>query len=386
MKVQFERWSRNAMSHVIGVLFPAPAAKPETVRAVLQQSPHPKILLIRPHQGLGDLLLASPMFRALKTAFPNAELHFLADNYNYIAVERNPHLARLWLWKKKEMQRLGALLSFIRALRRERFDLAIIVSSHIPSFTSFLLARASGAHYVLGYSTLPFYDGAIWSRYLAHVELPLGPSDAHETTKFLNLVRPLGADATGEPEFALSDAAKAWAKEAWNAQPSANGKRRVGLFLAGNPDRPERLWAPARWAELAKRLRARGDVELMAIVPPPKFLSGSRTPEPGFYEAVAAHLTFTLPRFSERNLERLAAFLKGFDLFIIPDGGLFHSAVACGVRTLGLFFETKPTGWMPMVPWVSVVRPDDGQAASLAVDDVVRRAEQLLAHPVPAVK
>src|SRR3982074_504216 len=111
-KISLERSGRNALARTWGLLSRVRKRTPESVRIALQKGEIRKILFIRPHQGLGDLLLASPIFRALKKTYPSVEIHFLADTYNPIAIRDNPHLSRLWVWDKKAMQHPWRFISF----------------------------------------------------------------------------------------------------------------------------------------------------------------------------------------------------------------------------------------------------------------------------------
>ncbi len=150
-------------------------------------------------------------------------------------------------------------------------------------------------------------------------------------------------------------------------------RKKIGLFFGGNPDRPERLWPPSYWGDLAVKLQANSDAQLVAIVPPKDFLSGSRALERGVYGQVSSRLDPAPPVFSDSDLFHVAAFLKGLDLFVCVDGGLFHIAVGTGVRTLGLFFKTDPDRWKPPVEWAVVLRPEDDLPTSLSVDEVYQK-------------
>lgn len=379
MKVSLERQGRNALARLIGLLFPAKKISPQELRREFEQGRIRKILFVRPHQGLGDLLLATPVFRALQNSSPSPELHFLADSYNEVAIRDNPRLNRLWIWDKKAMKRLGPVLALLKNLRREAYDVAIPLSSHIPSFTSFLLARASGARYVCAFDTTPFYDGANWSRQLAHIELQNAPETAPEWVKFMEFARALGcAEGDFTPEFTSRADDIAAAQAAWRALSAPDGKLKIGLFLAGNPDRPERLWPARYWRDLIRRLQAMPEVWPVAIVPPPGLRSGSFVPEPGIYDEITPQLPRPLPSFAGPTLSRVAAFLRSLDLFVCVDGGLFHVAVASHVPTLGLFFVTIPERWAPPVPWVQVLRPSDDLPASLPPDRVVEKITAML--------
>lgn len=379
-----ERWGRNALAPLLEKIFPVHKTSPEVLRRALETGEIKKILLIRPHQGLGDLLLASPIFRALKKSYPGAELHFLGDTYNSIAVRDNPHLTRLWSWDKKAMRSPRRSLSFLKQIRAEHFDLAIVVSSRVPSFTSFLLGRLSGARFLWAYDTQTFYGGANWSHYLADVVIPSPPETDPEWIKFMDLIRPLGVEGDYAPEFGIPETPAAWARERWRRYPSPSGRWKVGVFLGGNPDRQERLWPAQRWTELVKELERQPDIFLIAIVPPDSLRSGSGAAELGVYEEVSDRLGKKLPTFADQDLTRVAAFLQGLDVFVVVDGGLFHMAVASGVRTLGLFFMTDPARWMPPVSWAAVLRPSDDRPLSLSAEDVSRKVNDMLKLRQPA--
>ncbi len=369
--VSVERWGRNALARVMGTIAPLKPLTPEQLRLEWSQGQLKKILLIRPHQGLGDLLLASPIFKALKDSPQKPAVHFLADTYNYIAVDRLPSLDKIWTWDKKAMQNPATAWSFFGALRRERYDLAIIVSSHIPSFTSFLIAWFSGARRVIAFDTFPHYNGANWSRWLAHLALPNLPVDTPEYQKYAALIRPLGLEIVARPEFCLSAEAERWAASEWKKYSFPAGRPVVALFLAGNPDRPERLWPLESWVALAKALQAQ-QMTLVAIVPPPQFRSGSGAIETGVYEKFSKQLGARLPAFAARELVQVIAFLKHTSLFVCPDGGIFHTAVSAGVPTLGLLFAMDPRCWTIPVSWMSWCAPSDRKAESLTPDVVLK--------------
>jgi heptosyltransferase-3 len=380
-----ENVGRNILAHVLGKALGVHPVSDAALKAEWDQGKIKKILLVRPHQGLGDLILATPMFRALKTARPDLQLHFMADTYNPIAVQRNPHLDKIWAWNKKAMYNPTGGLSFLREVRAERYDLAIIISSHTPSFNSSLLSRFSGARHVLAYDTRRHYQGANWSRTLADVEVPEPPEGTPEWVTFMNLVRPLGIDGSYEPEFYLSPEDKAWGRERWKEFAPKSGPVKVGLYLGGNPDRPERLWSAENFATLARQLMER-NISVIAIVPPPGMISGSRREEPGIYEDFSRILGQKLPVFSDPSLTNVAAFLLNLDLFVCPDGGLMHIAIASHVRTLGLCFETDPDRWVAPVSWAIGLRAPDARNSGLTpatVRDTILNALQATTRSAP---
>jgi heptosyltransferase III len=89
-----------------------------------------KVLVVK-RDKVGDLLLATPLFAAIKASIPHAELHVLANDYNAWVVARNSHIDKLWIYPR--LRHGGALRPWAwwptwrmqRALRAQAFDLAI---------------------------------------------------------------------------------------------------------------------------------------------------------------------------------------------------------------------------------------------------------------------
>jgi ADP-heptose:LPS heptosyltransferase len=95
----------------------------------------PKFLIIR-LSSIGDIILTSPVVRAIKRRFPNAEVHFLTKKQNASIVAHNPNVSRLHLFSKHKMRPL------VRTLRYEHYD--YIVDLHRNIRTWWLKRRLQG--------------------------------------------------------------------------------------------------------------------------------------------------------------------------------------------------------------------------------------------------
>jgi heptosyltransferase-2 len=78
----------------------------------------PKFLIIR-FSSIGDIVLTSPVVRAIKKRFPNSEVHFLTKKQNAPIVAHNPYINRLMLLRKRRLH------SLIKLLRYERYNYVI---------------------------------------------------------------------------------------------------------------------------------------------------------------------------------------------------------------------------------------------------------------------
>lgn len=379
MASAFEAWGRNIIASTVDQLTPSRRITADELGKAFREKRIRRVLFLRAHQGLGDLLLATPTFRALKQADPSIEIDFVAAEYNHLVVDNNPYLSNIWILEKHAMGSPRRLLRFLGNLRRRRYDLAIPLTSNAPSFTSYLLARLSGARSVVGVDTRAFYSEADWSRPLTHLELKTPDPATPEIQKFLEHIRFLGVQPKSlMTDFVVPPSLVTWAAQEWERYEVPVSHARVGIFLGGNPDRPDRLWPSDRWTALMERLRCETDVTVIAITPPDQLRSGSGALEEGIYKLVAPGLGGPVQTFSNRDLHHVAAFVRGLDLFICPDGGLFHIAMT-QAPTVVLFFASDPNGWIPPVPHVRALRPSDGRPESLSTLTVFEAAQALLA-------
>src|SRR3989338_4375338 len=95
-----------------------------------------RILIVNPF-GIGDVLFSTPLIRAVRRAFPDAYLAYLCNRRTEEILRRNEHLNELFiyekdeliaLWKQRTWSAIAAVASLLRAIRRQRFDLAIDLS------------------------------------------------------------------------------------------------------------------------------------------------------------------------------------------------------------------------------------------------------------------
>jgi heptosyltransferase-2 len=78
----------------------------------------PKFLIIR-LSSIGDIILTSPVVRAVKQRFPNSEVHFLTKQENAALLAYNVNVSRLHLFRKRKTRAL------IKNLHCEHYDYII---------------------------------------------------------------------------------------------------------------------------------------------------------------------------------------------------------------------------------------------------------------------
>lgn len=386
-----ERSGRELSSIVLGKILKIQKIPLSGLRLALERGEVRKILLVRNYQGMGDLLCASPVISSLKSRFPGASIHFLANTFNQAALQNNPGLEKVWAWDENRKADLRQWITFRNELRKERFDLALVLSGNALSLTAILLADLSGARWVTGYETQSY--GQSWGSRLYSCEVPQVPA-VREIDKYAGLVEGLGIACPNRfPEFFIRAEQASFAETFWNEQFSSKVRPVVGIFLGGKVDRPDRIWPPEHFARVARRLTETGGCSLLAIAPP---LSGDRSPhkrESTFWMDEAVHVREFLkaygeacPLFRDSDLGRVGAVLRKLDLFICPDGGMMHLAAALRVPALTLFFGTSPDIWHPPVPSSYYLRAPGNDPRALDPQVVARRAMEILKLPSDRLK
>jgi lipopolysaccharide heptosyltransferase I len=115
-----------------------------------------KILIVK-LSAIGDVLMATPVPRALKERLPQAHVAWLVEEKSRDVVEGNPYVDEIILlprarWQRmltqgKQFQVLREFWAFVRDLRRRRFDMAIDLQN---LFRSGLMTWLSGAPIRIG--------------------------------------------------------------------------------------------------------------------------------------------------------------------------------------------------------------------------------------------
>ncbi len=283
-----------------------------------------KILVIRIDE-IGDVLLTTPVFRALRRRFPKAEINVLIKKETKELLENNPNVDSLLIceqpWLKKPIN-LFYYFSLIKQLRKEKFDLAIELHPDARNiFLGFISARCVIGHTFRGLGVL--LDKVTKSN----------PNNEHIIQLNLDVARLVRANASDELEVYYS-------KE--NAQNAKKLVRKLGKkIVCINPGtgRESKLWLNERWARLADVLIEKYNVQVI--------FTGSKEEE-GLIKDIQLQMRNkkqTINLAGKTSLLDLAALLKKCRLLIASDSGTLHIAKALEVPLIGLYGAVNPMIW-----------------------------------------
>jgi heptosyltransferase-2 len=325
-----------------------------------------KILVIRQHNQMGDMILAIPAFRALRAAYPEAAIGVVTSTLNRDVLANNPYVDNVVLYDKRNVL---SVFPMIRNLRRERYDLVIVLHTVSFSFTSVALAVLSGARIRIGSTSREIGDSLAGS-YLS-LTLPL-PSDEELASmcETEHNLYPLGVIGVGtddlSPVIVPTEANEAWA-ESFGAEHWPRDTCRLAVHPGAG--KAENIWSPRCHAQVVNRLGGLGPVSLIVV-------EGPRDAESALDFVDECDVEATVVR--GRSIGDVSALLRRADLVICNDTGVMHVSAAVGATTLAVFGPTDPDRWAPRTASLHVVRAPNGKLAELTPDTVAQRAATIL--------
>jgi ADP-heptose:LPS heptosyltransferase len=310
---------------------------------------------------LGDMLCAVPALRALRAAWPRAELVLVGLPWACEFVERFGHYLDGFRefpgypGLPERTPRIDRIPGFLGELQAERFDLAIQLHGSgliVNPLMELFGARACAGFYPSdGYCPDP-------SRFLPWPERGL------EVDRLLSLAGFLGAPSQGSHlEFPLCD------RDARAVETLAGPRGlRPGTYACVHPGAsvPERRWPAERFAAVAKALSDRG----LEIV-----LTGSSS-ESALTRAVAeGSAAPCLDLAGRTDLGSLAALIDGAALLVCNDTGVSHLAAARRVPSVVISTGENPDRWAPADRTLHRVLCND---SGISVEEVVGETDRLI--------
>ncbi|MCK9557260.1 MAG: lipopolysaccharide heptosyltransferase II [Candidatus Cloacimonetes bacterium] len=292
-----------------------------------------KRILIVQTAFIGDVILITPLIRAVRELYPDAEIDALVVPGAAKLLQNNPHLHNVISYPKRKYP-LKSMMQVVQILKARHFDLAI--SPHSSGRTHLLLYLA-GIPQRVGFDrgTMP------WLLTLKTMH----PKGIHKARKNLELMKLLS-----EREFSVQT-------ELFPSTQDQELAEDLLMVLEGNPIiamAPGSVWATKCWpveyyASLAAALMDRG----FSIV-----LIGAPEDLPKC-EIIKKECPDALILAGKTNLLQSAAILSRCKMLICNDSGALHIANAMKTRVTAFFGPTvQRFGYFPFGPKDKVFEVD----------------------------
>lgn len=293
-------------------------------------------ILIRATNWVGDAIMALPSLRAVRSHFPEAQITILARPY-VAAIYKHQQVCdnMIFVNDKSDM---------VDELRAQKFDIALLLQN---AFKAAWLAWRAGIPERIGYAR----DGRSLLLTKAVPVPKFGEISPHEPYYYLELLRRAGwLDSLPNETFIRLNVPEESRQSAADFLFSA-GARQNSLRIAigaGASYGSAKCWPPDRFAELANRLQAQSDADVILFGTPAEAAVSS---------AIAAGMRQPPINLTGRtSIEDLPALLSQCHLFIGNDSGAMHVAAAVGLPVVAVFGPTDPFGTAPVTPRCSIVQ------------------------------
>lgn len=282
--------------------------------------------------GIGDVLLATPVMRALRATY--GPVVALTARAHVGVLAGNPDVADVWSDDLPFAQ---------QAARIARCDFA-------ASITTWASLRSAALPYV---GRVPVRAGQarrLYSRLFTHrvvVRSETGDRVSHWTQILLDFARALGSDASdATPHFTIAPEARA------SLAASLAGAGVVGPYVVLHPSRgisaARERWPAAPFVALARALARDGSVRVV--------VTGSAADAALAQTIADAGGAVSLG--GRTSLAEFGALAAGARAVVAMDSGPMHVAAAVGAPTVGIFAlqSDEPERWAPLGPRATVVR------------------------------
>lgn len=274
---------------------------------------------------IGDVLLATPVVRSLKRAYPEAAIDMLVFEGTQDVVAANPDVHRTLAIAERPA--IGPHLALLRSLWR-RYDLALsVLAGDRPTFHAWAAGR-----YRMG--TLLDDRKSWWKRRLLHEWVPFDNLHTHTVAMNLRLLAPLQIKSFGTPVVS-------WTQEHEESVhrlfPRIRDSQRYAVFHV-SPKFAYKTWTAEGWVALGRWLIDQG----VAVI-----VTGMESAEQRYCEQVLHGLPDAVNLVGLMTLPALGYLLSRAVLYVGTDTAVSHMAAAVGVPAVVLFGPSNPVKWGP---------------------------------------
>jgi ADP-heptose:LPS heptosyltransferase len=259
---------------------------------------------------IGDLILTTPLIKALKDTFPDSEVHILAGRNNYQFIKDYPLVDQVYVYQKKI---IDTFLLF-RKLKKEKYDYWIDPKDHYSGESLFFKRLAKPLN-SSGFNRKTKQD------YTYSVKSAEEQYDMHVIDRYLDAVSFLKIKATVKrPVLFLSDQSESELLKYLN-----NHKIKKYIHINISASKAERYWPRKKWIELIKKI---GSDSTLIISADPKdkdfAIVLSESGENCFY-------------YQTKSLSDLYSLSNHSEVLISPDTSVIHIASAFNKKIIGLY-------------------------------------------------
>ncbi len=349
-----------------------------------------KKILILQLAGVGDLVMASPTLKALRTRFKDTYIGLLVISRSSQLIKGCPYIDDLFVLDIKHTNLMEffrrrtfiKVYKTIKELHQQRFDMLINlehISSWMGALKMAIIFWLIGAEYRIGRDT----DGkGFFFNFKVKEKLQ---GQKHEVEANLDVARALGADVNEiKLEVPIFDEDRKFVSN-FLAQYGVSDK---DLLIGLNPGVFDlsRRWFEKHWIQLADRLFEQYDCKII--------ITGHKSEKKMINKIASLIKKKSVIVTTDLNLKQLTGLIEKLNLFITNDTGPMHIAVATETPLVSLFGPSdihkfspyyKSDKYLTLRKEVDCYRPCDKFKCRnrkcmklITPDDVMRQVERIL--------
>ncbi len=317
------------------VFEPPKAASPSTLSVPPTPELPKRILIIRTDR-IGDVILTTPVIKALRKAQPKSFIAMMVNPVGKGIVEGNPYLDEVIVYDKKGRDSgIFGFLNFVLNLKRRNFALSL--NLHTKKRVN-LISYLAGIKERIGYDNNKF--SGLLTRRLKDLRIE---GKKHEAEYCLDVLKAIGIKSDDKELFMpIKESAEKWA----DGLLRENNIKSTDTLIAIHPDAscPSKRWPIERFAQVCNKLIEEKGFKV-AIISGPK--------DSYIVKMVKRYLRHPVIDLSGKTtVSQLASFLKRCKLLISNDSGPVHVASALGVAVIAIFGRNQaglsPKRWGPL--------------------------------------
>ncbi|MBI5206738.1 MAG: glycosyltransferase family 9 protein [Candidatus Firestonebacteria bacterium] len=304
------------------------------------QALNPKRILVIQIRRIGDVLVTTPVVRALRLAFPEAKLDFLSNDISADVLYGNSNIDEIVIMSEEKTSSYKGQLKFIKYIRNRNYDLVL---DFLGTPRSAYITAFSGALYKVGFN----FRGRAWA-YNIKVEPDESPKYVvdykFDLLKKINVM----SDDTSLDKIIIPEINKNRVEKYLSDIKITSDN--IIITISPTSRRKTRMWTKKGFAELSDILINKYRAKIFFVWGP-----GEKA-EIDEICSLMKNKAEIIPPF---DLKDLAYLISRANLFISNDNGPMHIAVAMGTPTLTIYGPSEEWRWTPPNdPKHRVVRKD----------------------------
>lgn len=276
----------------------------------------PKFLIVQLGQ-IGDMILMSPIFSAIKKKFPDSEIHVLSGRKNPWSIKNHSAVSKIYTYRKTPYK----IIRLIYFLRKEHYDFWIDPKDHY-SGESKIFCKLSGAKKKIGFNKT--------GDHTFHIVLPSNNQNKgkHFIDRCFNSLIHIGInkpDSMPMPELFVDIDSEIYTN---NFIKPICGKPNIVINVSASND--DRIWTSEKWIDVINALDSGKYNFIISFVDKERNIAN---------EIVKFSKGALL--FKSRNMHDIISLVRSSCLVITPDTSLVHVSSAFNVPVIVLYVTNE---------------------------------------------